>query len=192
MSKCQGEIDPDDITEEVFPDEDERLSFKRFELLLPYRTVLYYDFETASVDCDAAKNRLGSSTTLLKEFIPVSFSIVVVWRGRTRSRIIAVEYYDGPDIMTVFFRKMFRWAQSICNHIRRSNNSLRPSPEQIESHANATHCEYCGREFSNPVNIIENDWSTREARSRTKNFHHDHSQGLFIASICSKCNLRIK
>ena len=192
MAKCQGETDPDDVTEEIMPDESDRLTFKRYEMLLPFPAVLYYDFETASIDCTDQRRHLGSSTTMLNEFVPCSFSLVVVWRGRSRSRVIAAEYYDGPDVMLVFFRKVFRWAHSIVNHLRRSNNTVLPTPQQREQHARATHCEYCKREFSNPRNVFANGWDKREARSRRKSFHHDHSRGVFIASICSACNLRIK
>ena len=153
MFKCQPEsnLEQEDQTENVYPEPGTYLSFKRPELTLPQTYVGFFDFETFSAPVASAQAHRGSSTEVFCEYEPASFSMCIVeYRHEGLPRVIAVEYYDGEDVMEVFFKKLFYWSRTLVNTIRRSNNRACPTKEKLQKHWSSTACELCDRPCMDP------------------------------------------
>ena len=195
MFKCQPEsnLDEEDQTEHVYPEPGTFLSFKRHELTLPQTYVGFFDFETYSAAVAPAQAHHGSSTEVLCEYKPASFSMCIVeYRHEGLPRVIGVEYYDGDDVMEVFFKKLFYWSRTLVNTIRRSNNKACPTKEQLQKHWSATACELCDRPFMDPKLYQRGSKEFKEALRQQRCWHHYHQgRGQYLMTICSVCNLRI-
>ena len=83
-------------------------------------------------------------------------------------------YYDGPDPIARFWKKVFEYGTSVINIILRTDNRVAPSDEEKKQHAEATNCHLCGVAFSSRDDVKSGRLTQKEARARTKNFHHNH------------------
>ena len=199
MSHCNGE---EYIQDEEFPEDWQRLQFNRPEMTLPFPYICYYDFETFSVPISEEDRQRGRSTRLNVEYKAASYSIVIVRQGIRRCRVMACEYYDGPDVLNHFFERLFEWGQRLINQIRITNNSLVPSADVLERHRKAECCLFCGKTFSKPepnrartsmeaMQDWEDDyWSDQVGRKKKriiKTFHHNHHTGQYEEALCQVC-----
>ena len=188
--RCRETEIEDDLFEEEYPEEEERLQFNKPHMLLPYAFYICYDIEAFSAKSE--KTHIGMSTEVISEYHPATFSLVVVAHGHEKSKIIAIDYYDGPDCMNMFFRKIFRYAFSTALFIRTVNNRARPTKEELQRHNEATHCYFCKKEFLTESMFDPFTMTKQELLARRKCFHHSHSTGRYCYALCNSCNLRLR
>ncbi|CAG7718856.1 unnamed protein product [Allacma fusca] len=183
LEKHTASQHPTVINEDVeFPNPAYSLKFSNYSSTLPMPYIIFWDFETYTNEVtlpNSGQNK-KSRTQILNEFSPASFSIVVVHNFENESRIVDIIYYDGPDVVRTFFEKIFNVAYMLLSQIRRTNNFIQPTPDELQHHVNATSCFLCGREFSS------------DTKCSAKCLHHDHNTGKYIDAACSACNLNIK
>ena len=185
-------FEEEDKSEEIFPKEDERLEFKKPEMLLGHPYVLYYDFETHSEAMRPEDKFKGHSTEYRCKYTPASFSLVLVEQGLHGPQIFKTFFYDGAEIIQTFWETVFSWSRQVVNIIRRTNNLLDPSFEELLRHEEATNCFLCNVAFTQPGDVENKRLSKREARARTKTFHRNHKLGTYEGACCSSCNLKIR
>ena len=149
-------------TKIVYPKPGQTLKFRNIQMSLPYPFAIIFDFETFCESVPKTSSHRGNSTTILSEFKPASYSLVIVQYFPSNLHVIACEYYDGKDVMKHFFKRIFTWAKKLLNYIRETNNSVLPTAEEEQQHKNATNCFYCDKLFSDK----RKDW---------KCYHHDHN-----------------
>ena len=179
-----------DLMEEEFPDDDERLKFDKPHMLLPYAFYITYDFECVSTKSE--KTHIGKSTEVISEYHPVSFALVVMCQGGEKTKIIAMDYYDGPNVMDMFFKKIFRYAFSTTLHLRNVNNNVMPSKEELKRHNATTKCHLCETDFVTEFNYDPTVMTKREMLARRRHHHHNHHTGRYCFALCAKCNLQLK
>ncbi|CAG7728477.1 unnamed protein product, partial [Allacma fusca] len=173
---------------ETLPKEGEQIEFKRMEMSIPYPFVLYYDFECFSDPLNANK---GESTTLNYEYKAASYSLCLVYSGKSGPEVRAFEYYDGPKPIHHFYDRIFYHSQNVLSEIRSTNNFISPSAEEIDRHNRASHCEFCHRLFStgNEMDVVDEN---KRGKPVVKCYHHNHQTGKYLHPLCQGCNLKIK
>ena len=102
-----------DVPEESFPDKDERMEFRNWHMALPFPYVCMFDFETYSVPIPGHQRRKGQSTELVYEYVPASFSLCLVAQCSDRPRVIGMYYNDGPNVIDMFWKKVFEYGASV-------------------------------------------------------------------------------
>ncbi|CAG7830541.1 unnamed protein product [Allacma fusca] len=173
---------------ETLPKEGDQIEFKRMEMSIPYPFVLYYDFECFSDPLNVNK---GESTTLNYEYKAASYSLCLVYSGKSGPKVRAFEYYDGPKPIHHFYERIFYHSQNVLSEIRSTINFISPSAEEIDRHNRASNCEFCHQLFStgNEMEVVDEN---KRGKPVVKCYHHNHQTGKYLHALCQGCNLKIK
>ena len=119
---------------------------------------------------------------IIHEHLPISIGCILVPNAELKSAPIAdsnqIKIFTGLDCMSKFVTyihalqsQLFDWCHEKCKV------PITYTLQQRCSHATARQCTCCREKFS---------------IDKVKVAHHSHLSGKFIASVCSKCNTKMK
>ena len=219
-SRCLGP--KDFVPFEKLPREDDIIQFKKHEMTMAFPYVIFFDFETFSVPVPESERKKGSNTTVEYRYEPASYALCVAAQNADTFDIKEVEYYDGKDPANHFLQRAFTLGQKYLDLVRKTNNFIQPSAEELLSFEAATECHFCHQEFTNvqkdeeedePPCASQNnepdgmDWSgdelsdleleslpdfTQFDKPVYKCYHHRHTDGKYLYALCRECNLKIR
>ena len=217
--RCLGPTDYE--PHEKLPREDELIEFKKHEMTMPFPYVIFFDFETFSVPVPESERKKGSNTTVEYRYEPASYALCVAAQNGDTFDIKEVEYYDGKDPANHFLRRAFTLGQKYLDLVRKTNNFIQPTAEELLEFEAATECHFCHQEFTNVQKDEEDevpcasqnneedkmDWSGDELSDLEleslpdlqqfdkpvyKCYHHRHTDGKYLFALCRECNLKIR
>ena len=160
--------------QEIMPRaEDARMQFNDWSHMLSPPFVMYADMEALLVPPDVANNKIlqthvpcaVGSYIVPHESLNLPNQQVVIQQGEHCVREFC-EYLDWK------VRQIYQYNRDHCNKPQQRNDQA-----QVQRFNAAVECEYCDTPFSEAV---------------PKVWHHCHISGRLLATVCQRCNTRIR
>ena len=134
-----------------FPKPGKVLKFERHDITIPFPYIIYYDWENLSIPKNEQR---GNNTVMHTEYQPASFSIAVVHNSGQSVSLEECEFHEGgANIVGKFFERMFFHARRLLTHIKATNNSVKPTKDELELYKKAEHCMFCKEKFTEGYGI---------------------------------------
>lgn len=134
---------------------------------------------TADFECVLQpKDKQKCKTHIISKHVPCSFSVCLNTNFEGASKFTIYTGTSAQDTAEKFCETILNFSKEYYEFVTSRREPMLPlTPEELEQFESATHCCYCGREFS------------AETQGMMKVADHDHVSGQFRGASCSNCNI---
>lgn len=173
----------------TMPEKGTKLSFYnvRYQQMLPF--VVYADFESLTVPCEAtksAKKTQGIPIHTYQTHKPISVGLKLISLANGALDTIPYDTYTGVDAADWFLRRLLTY-RNMCFEYLFNEERLVMTSADWEDFNKAKECYVCRKPFP-----VDDGTKATKKKALCKVRDHDHITGAYRGAAHSACNLKLR